>query len=154
MRLSSKKKQTAEAHQESEDSSIFDADLQQPDPSTPNAKISNKNTETKEEIENIRSRLQQLRDQRRKSHLVHKKSFDNPKDAIGFAMRLGVEMVAALIVGGGAGYLFDRFFETTPLALLCGLFLVILSAIINVWRSSKAMFIETETKKKYPSDHP
>lgn len=54
--------------------------------------------------------------------------------ALGFAMRVGVELVAALAVGVGIGLLLDRWLGTAPWLLL--LFFVLGSAagILNVFR--------------------
>lgn len=54
---------------------------------------------------------------------------------LGFAMRIGVELVSALIVGVVIGYFLDQWLGTTPWLML--LFFVLGSAagIINVYRT-------------------
>jgi ATP synthase protein I len=53
---------------------------------------------------------------------------------LGFAMRIGVELVAALIVGVGIGYLLDNWLNTTPLISLLGFFFGAAAGFLNVYR--------------------
>lgn len=55
---------------------------------------------------------------------------------LGFAMRIGVELVAALLVGVGLGYLLDRWFGTMPLMSLLGFFFGAAAGFLNVYRVS------------------
>ncbi len=69
---------------------------------------------------------------------------------LGFAMRLGVEMAATLLVGASIGYALDTFFDTSPIALLCGVFLGIISGITSVWRTAQR-FEQTHDKLNTPT---
>ncbi len=53
---------------------------------------------------------------------------------LGFAMRIGTELVAALIVGTGLGYLLDAWMETLPLMSLLGFFFGAAAGMLNVYR--------------------
>lgn len=53
---------------------------------------------------------------------------------LGFAMRIGVELVAALIVGVGIGYMLDRWLNTLPLMALLGFFFGAAAGFMNVYR--------------------
>ncbi len=57
-----------------------------------------------------------------------------PESAAGMGARIGVELAAALVVGGAIGYWLDRWLHTSPWFLL--LFFVAGSAagMLNVWR--------------------
>jgi len=60
------------------------------------------------------------------------------KDAVGFAyaLRLSTEFVAAILVGTAIGWMLDRFFGTTPLAMILMLFLGFCAGVLNVMRSA------------------
>jgi ATP synthase protein I len=57
----------------------------------------------------------------------------------GVAMRIGVELIAALIVGVGIGLLLDRFLETAPLFLVVFFFLGAGAGIMNVYRAASGL---------------
>lgn len=51
-------------------------------------------------------------------------------------MRIGVELVAALLVGVGLGYLLDEWLDTKPLFALLGFFFGAAAGFMNVYRVS------------------
>ncbi|HYD64486.1 AtpZ/AtpI family protein [Azospirillum sp.] len=58
-----------------------------------------------------------------------------PQGPIGVAWRIGVELVAAMIVGVGGGYLLDRWLGTAPWGLVVMFFLGAAAGILNVYRA-------------------
>jgi ATP synthase protein I len=56
------------------------------------------------------------------------------RKGLSIAMRIGVELVAALIVGGGLGYLADSYFGSSPIGILLGVFLGMSAGLLNVYR--------------------
>ena len=56
------------------------------------------------------------------------------RSGIGFAMRLGVELVAALIVGVAIGYFLDRWLGTKPWLMLVFFLLGSAAGFVNVYR--------------------
>ena len=60
-------------------------------------------------------------------------------NALGFAMRLATELVAAVAVGGFIGWALDRWLGTTPLFLLVFFFIGVAAGILNVVRTAKVM---------------
>ena len=52
----------------------------------------------------------------------------------GIGLRLGVEMVSALVVAVAIGYGLDRYFGTKPFLLLLFLPLGVAAGVLNVWR--------------------
>ncbi|QEX15531.1 ATP synthase protein I [Hypericibacter terrae] len=62
-----------------------------------------------------------------------------PKTAGGWAFRLSVEMVAGLVVGGGMGWLLDRWLGTSPVCLLVFFLLGAAAGTLNVFRTAKEM---------------
>ena len=59
------------------------------------------------------------------------------QSAYGFAFRIGVELVAALAVGGGIGWLLDHWFGTMPLFLLIFFVLGAAAGMLNVFRAAR-----------------
>ena len=54
--------------------------------------------------------------------------------ALGIGLRVGVEMVSALVVAVAIGYGLDRYFGTRPFLLLVFLPLGVAAGVVNVWR--------------------
>jgi ATP synthase protein I len=59
-----------------------------------------------------------------------------PGVALGQAIRLAVEMVSALAVGGGLGWFLDGWLETRPWLLLLFLLLGAAAGILNAYRAA------------------
>jgi len=57
----------------------------------------------------------------------------------GIAFRVGVELVAALVVGVGIGLLLDRWLDTAPWFLVVFFFLGAAAGILNVYRVAMGM---------------
>lgn len=66
-------------------------------------------------------------------------SASTPRTAGGWAFRLSVELVAGLVVGGGIGWLLDRWLGTSPALLILFFFLGAAAGIRNVFRAAKEM---------------
>jgi ATP synthase protein I len=58
---------------------------------------------------------------------------------LGFALRLGVELVSALVVGGLIGLLLDKWLETTPWLMLLFFLLGAAAGFVNVYRTATGM---------------
>lgn len=59
--------------------------------------------------------------------------------ALGFGLRIGIELVAALVVGLGLGWLADRYIGTRPWGLVLGFFLGSAAGVVNVFRAAQGM---------------
>ncbi len=56
------------------------------------------------------------------------------RSGVGFAFRIGVELVASLIVGGGIGFMLDRWLGTGPWLLVVFFLLGATAGFMNVYR--------------------
>ena len=71
--------------------------------------------------------------------------------ALGQALRLGVELVAGVAVGGFIGWALDRWFGTAPLMMVVVLGLGAAAGIMNVVRTAKRMQADAASVKDLPS---
>ena len=70
--------------------------------------------------------------------------------AFGQALRLGMELVAGVAVGGFIGWALDRFLGTAPLLMVVFLGLGATAGIMNVVRIAKRMQAEAPSGKDLP----
>ncbi|RPI42724.1 MAG: AtpZ/AtpI family protein [Hyphomicrobiaceae bacterium] len=71
--------------------------------------------------------------------------------ALGQAMRLGIELVAGVAIGGFIGWALDRWLGTAPLLMVVFLGLGASAGIMNVVRTAKRMQAEAPSTKDLPS---
>jgi ATP synthase protein I len=71
--------------------------------------------------------------------------------ALGQALKLGVELVAGVAVGGFIGWALDRFIGTAPFLMVVFLGLGAAAGILNVVRTAKRMQAEAPQAKDLPS---
>jgi ATP synthase protein I len=71
--------------------------------------------------------------------------------ALGQALRLGVELVAGVAVGGFIGWALDRFLGTAPFLMVVFLGLGAAAGILNVVRTAKRMQADAASLKDLPS---
>ncbi len=63
----------------------------------------------------------------------------NATSALGGGFQIAVEMLAALAVGTGLGYMADQLFGTLPWIMVAGIFLGFATGVRNMIRSAKRM---------------
>lgn len=83
--------------------------------------------------DNLDERLSQFRNER---DVVtgRGRNTDSTNNGLGFAMRIGTELVAALVIGVGFGLLLDNWLETKPWFMLGGFLLGSAAGMFNVYR--------------------
>ena len=64
--------------------------------------------------------------------------------AMSYGLRMGVELVAAVLVGAGMGWLLDRWLGTSPWLLILFFLIGIAAGFRNVQRASEQMTQEEE----------
>ena len=65
---------------------------------------------------------------------------------LGVAFRIGAELVSALVVGVGIGYLIDMWLETGPWGMVVFFFIGAAAGILNVYRAAGSIGLSDETK--------
>ncbi len=74
---------------------------------------------------------------------------DAPRPSpVGQALRLAVEMVSALFVGAGLGWLLDAWLGTGPWLLLVFLLLGGAGGMLNVYRTGRRLSASSEEERK------
>jgi ATP synthase protein I len=103
----------------------------------------------------IRRRLDALGDKLSEAQGRHRQAVpaaaQSPGGALGQALRLGVELVAGVAVGGFIGWGLDRLFGTAPFLMVLFLGLGATAGIMNVVRTAKRMQAEAPSVKGLPS---
>jgi ATP synthase protein I len=103
----------------------------------------------------IRQRLDSLGEQLAEAKARHAPALrPEPQSqgaALGQALRLGIELVAGVAVGGFIGWALDRFLGTAPLLMVVFLGLGAAAGIMNVVRTAKRMQAAAPSGKDLPS---
>ena len=84
----------------------------------------------------ITTRLEIAKKNIRKKHLNNK---DTNTASLGKALKIGTELVAAVVVGSTIGFLLDNWFGTKPLLTICFFFMGVAAGILNVFKSATKM---------------
>ena len=102
----------------------------------------------KRKLDDLGRRLSDLEKRAEATGTIPRKSTAEPNTALGSALKLSTEFLAALIVGGGMGYLLDDWLETRPALLLIGLAFGIAAGFFGVFRAARRMQAEDAEKAK------
>jgi ATP synthase protein I len=95
--------------------------------------------EPSKRLNDLDDRLRRLRERAPEEEEKVGPRGSSPQTAYGFAFRIGVELVVALAVGGGIGWLLDHWLGTLPLFLLVFFVLGAVAGLLNVFRAAKQM---------------
>ena len=85
-------------------------------------------------IDDFGERLSKVRDQNTPVENAEKST-----STLGWGLRIGSEMIAALLVGGALGWGLDGLIGTKPWFLLAGFFVGFAAGLVNVQRAIKEM---------------
>ena len=85
----------------------------------------NKNFKTRLEIEKSKINKQSIRDDKERGSFI------------GFALKLGTEFVAAVVVGTIIGFILDGWFDTKPWLIIIFFFLGTAAGMLNIFKTAK-----------------
>ena len=86
-------------------------------------------------LEKLDGRLRRAREQAGRENQTGPASMPG----LALAFRTGIELVSALVVGVGIGFLLDKWLDTTPWFLVVFFFLGAAAGILNVYRAASGI---------------
>ncbi len=86
-----------------------------------------------DDIRELEGKIARLR-----NHSDAKQVSSSPCINAGFGMRIAVELLSAVVVGGAMGYVFDELMHTYPFCLIVFLLFGGAAGFLNVYRLAKA----------------
>lgn len=92
----------------------------------------------KPSLESVEARLAALRGARAAKE-AREASQANQRQGLGLGMRIGIELLAAVLAGVGIGLLLDNWLETTPVFTLAFVALGFAAGVMNVIRVSRGL---------------
>ncbi len=106
------------------------------------------------ELERLDARLKEARAKVQAKNPVDGPETQTPGSTLGLAFRIGVELVSALAIGLGIGWLLDSWLDTRPWLMVVFIFLGGAAGILNVYRMARGfVYAVGYTKEKNPGDH-
>ncbi|WP_417685355.1 AtpZ/AtpI family protein [Roseibium sp.] len=88
------------------------------------------------ELSDRRDRLNRMLDDRREAEEAVAARSKGSTSGYAQAMKISSEFIAGILVGGGIGWVLDRWLETTPFGLIVFLLLGFAAGVLNVLRSA------------------
>ncbi len=108
--------------------------------------------QSSEEMEDLDKRLHKAREKNALSKTQGFSSGNKEMSGYSMAIRIGTELVAALIVGVGIGYFLDNWLDTKPWFLVVFFFLGSAAGVLNVYRAASGLGMAVGYKEdKEPS---
>ena len=71
--------------------------------------------------------------------VIEEKKSGSNATSFGKALKIGTELVAAVVVGSIIGFLLDNWFDTKPLLTIIFFFMGVAAGILGVFRSARKM---------------
>ena len=114
------------------DWSLGGQDMSDSDPSRPTDDKSDEHRD----LDDLDARIRKAESEREAEQSRRKSGSAPPADAIGKALRIGVELVVAVLVGTGIGYFLDGLFGTRPWLMVVFFFFGVAAGFLNVIRDA------------------
>ena len=96
--------------------------------------------DTQEPWRDLEQRLDRARRERQRSASgISQGGSGVSQSALGVALRIGVELVVAVVVATAIGWAFDNWLGTRPWGVIVFFFLGVAAGMLNVWRAVSGM---------------
>ena len=109
--------------------------------------------DTQDPLRNLEQRLDRARRGRERNA-----SGSSPQDgpsaargALGLALRIGLELVVAVVVATAIGWAFDSWLGTRPWGMILFFFLGVGAGMVNVWRAVTGMGMAAGYRRQSPA---
>lgn len=87
------------------------------------------------DLDELGDKLREVQDRRETKSVISRPDNDDmPNSGLGIGLRIGMELIVAVMVGVAIGWFFDRTFGTKPWGLMVFFMLGMASGILNVIR--------------------
>lgn len=107
------------------------------------------------DLDGLQNRIDDALDRGGYSHARKNREDQPPKSALGLAFRVGIELVSAVAVGLGIGWLLDQWLDTKPWLMLVFIILGGCAGILNVYRMAQGFgYAAGYQNNKNPDDDP
>jgi ATP synthase protein I len=104
-------------------------------------------TDRKGSLDQLEARIAEARRRRQETEAKPKVTDGLSGNFMGAAFRIGVELVAALLVSVSLGWLLDRWLGTRPWLMVAFFFLGSAAGMMNVYRVAKGMGLAAGYKR-------
>lgn len=108
--------------------------------------------EPPDSLSELDARLRRFREKTAEKSGLNGSTPQGSMSGLGIAMRLGTELVAALIVGVGIGYGLDRWLGTAPWFMVVFFFLGSGAGILNVYRMASGLGVDPTAARNENTD--
>lgn len=105
------------------------------------------NSDKPDPLEGLAARIAEAKGRRRTRSEEGGNRDESTGRFMSMAMRIGVELVAALVVAMGAGWLLDRWLGTRPWLMIVFFFLGSAAGIMNVYRAVNGLGLAAGYKR-------
>lgn len=109
----------------------------------------------KSDLDGLQNRIDGARERGGFSQAQKNRQDEPPNSALGLAFRVGIELVSAVAVGLGIGWLLDKWLDTKPWLMLVFIILGGCAGILNVYRMARGYgYAAGYQKDETPTDDP
>ncbi len=108
--------------------------------------------DTQQPLRDLGQRLDRARSERQRSASgISQRGARVSQSALGLALRIGLELVVAVVVATVIGWAFDRWLGTRPWGMIVGFFLGVGAGMLNVWRAVAGMGMAVGYRNQKPA---
>ncbi len=108
--------------------------------------------DTQDPLRDLEQRLGRARRERQRGASgVSEGGSGVPQNALGLALRIGLELVVAIVVATAIGWACDRWLGTRPWGTILFFFLGVAAGMLNVWRAVSGLGMAMGYQRQKPA---